>query len=359
MQFTLTRQRRIVNINRNVKSALFCHQFELAEGDAHINLLYIPSIRGDITLAALFIKMCFVTANNNAPGLFIDCGRSEPHGFKDICKPSCCFLFLLKQVAVSPQSGNEETNMNKEIEINQTDLNKADAAGSEVRTCRSAGVSQEAVRTFGNPHSDTFLIQMVDDHDLEVIDKEVALTAELSGGQDFCLKAVKAGCWNDDLSPWPAPAVFGDEDFGDGAAATLEYVLENIVPTAEERESKGIRRVFIGGYSLAGLFALWAGYQTDRFDGIAAASPSIWFPGFTEYMQNNEIHADAVYLSLGDREEKTRNPVMSRVGDAIREAVAILNESGRDCVLEWNKGNHFKNTDLRTAKAFAWLMNRS
>ena len=50
---------------------------------------------------------------------------------------------------------------------------------------------------------------------------------------------------------------------------------------------------------------------------------------------------------------------MSRVGDAIREAVAILNESGRDCVLEWNKGNHFKNTDLRTAKAFAWLMNRS
>ena len=239
-----------------------------------------------------------------------------------------------------------EADSSQETQMKEYDLTKADKSAAKV--C-----------TFGNPDADTLLIQMVDDHDLAVIDREVSLIEELSGGQDFCLKAVKAGCWNDDLSPWPAPAVFGDEDFGDGAAATLEYVLENIVPTAEERESKGIRRVFIGGYSLAGLFALWAGYQTDRFDGIAAASPSIWFPGFTEYMQNNEIHADAVYLSLGDREEKTRNPVMSRVGDAIREAVAILNESGRDCVLEWNKGNHFKNTDLRTAKAFAWLMNRS
>jgi predicted alpha/beta superfamily hydrolase len=117
-------------------------------------------------------------------------------------------------------------------------------------------------------------------------------------------------------------------------------------------------RVFLGGYSLAGLFALWAGYQTDSFRGIAAASPSVWFPGFTEYMKENELRADAVYLSLGDREEKTRNPVMARVGDAIRETYDHLRKTGTDCVLEWNKGNHFKDADLRTAKAFAWLMNR-
>ena len=220
-------------------------------------------------------------------------------------------------------------------------------------------ISAAMVRTFGNPHSDTLLIQMVDDHDLAVIDREVSLIKELSGGQDFCLKAVKVDSWNNDLSPWPAPAVFGDEAFGGGAPGTLKSVLENNVPTPEERRKQGIRRVFAGGYSLAGLFALWAGYQTDRFDGVAAASPSVWFPGFTDYMQNNEIHVDAVYLSLGDREEKTGNPVMSRVGDAIRRAASLLAESGRDCVLEWNKGNHFRNPDLRTAKAFAWLMNRA
>lgn len=210
--------------------------------------------------------------------------------------------------------------------------------------------------TFGNPGADILLIQMVDDHDLEVIENEAALIGELSGGQDFCLKAIKVSSWNNDLSPWPAPAVFGNEDFGGGAAQTLKNVLENYVPSREERQKQGVRRAFIGGYSLAGLFALWAGYQTDRFDGIAAASPSVWFPRFTEYMQDKEILVDAVYLSLGDREERTRNPVMSQVGNAIRQAEALLTEAGKECVLEWNKGNHFKDPDLRTAKAFAWLL---
>lgn len=118
------------------------------------------------------------------------------------------------------------------------------------------------------------------------------------------------------------------------------------------------RRVFLGGYSLAGLFALWAGYQTDRFSGIAAASPSIWFPGFDEYMNSHTIHAGSVYLSLGDREERTRNQVMSAVGEKIRKAHELLTRQGVTCALEWNSGNHFKDADLRTAKAFAWVMRK-
>ena len=206
--------------------------------------------------------------------------------------------------------------------------------------------------TYGDPAADTLLVQMVDDHDLEVIESEVSFIEEFTGGQSFCLKAVKVDSWNKDLSPWPAPAVFGREDFGAGAEETLAYLLKEAVPQNIDLPKK----VYIGGYSLAGLFALWAGYQTDVFSGIAAASPSIWFPGFTEYMKENELHARAVYLSLGDREERTRNPVMARVGDAIREAYAHLQETGVDCVLEWNKGNHFKEPDLRTARAFSWVM---
>ena len=212
------------------------------------------------------------------------------------------------------------------------------------------------VVTYGNHEADTLLIQMVDDHDLEGMENEVSYIRELSGGQDFCLKAVKVNRWNSDLSPWKAPAVFGKEDFGDGAVLTLKYILENVLPDREDMKNQKIKKTFVGGYSLAGLFALWAGYQTDCFQGIAAASPSIWFPHFTEYMMENTIHAEAVYLSLGDREERTRNPVMAQVGKAILEAHRILNESGADCVLEWNKGNHFKEPDLRTAKAFVWLM---
>ncbi len=91
---------------------------------------------------------------------------------------------------------------------------------------------------------------------------------------------------------------------------------------------------------------------------MAAASPSVWFPGFIEYVKKNEIHAGKVYLSLGDREEMTGNPVMSKVGDNIREIYGRYTEKGVNCCLEWNKGNHFKEPDLRTAKAFAWIINR-
>lgn len=211
------------------------------------------------------------------------------------------------------------------------------------------------VLTYGDPAADTLLIQMVDDHDLEVIEKETAHIKELTGRQNFCLKAVRVNSWNTDLSPWPAPAVFGDEDFGEGASRTLEILLREIIPEILSENEK----IYLGGYSLAGLFALWAGYQTDFFEGIAAASPSIWFPGFTDYMRANTFRAGAVYLSLGDREERTKNPFMSQVGNAIRDGYAVLRNAGINCTLEWNKGNHFKNPDLRTAKAFAWLMTQT
>ena len=200
---------------------------------------------------------------------------------------------------------------------------------------------------YGNPDASIVLIQMVDDHDLEGIKSETAEIKKLAES-DFCLTAFRAENWNRDLSPWPSPAVFGKEDFGSGAADTLAEVLK--ICTDPDKS------YIIGGYSLAGLFALWAAYQTDVFMGVAAASPSIWFPGFVEYMRENSIHTDSVYLSLGDREEKTRNPVMCTVGERIRETSALLKDLGINTTLEWNQGNHFRDADIRTAKAFAWVM---
>ena len=124
---------------------------------------------------------------------------------------------------------------------------------------------------FGKADSSNILIQMVDDHDMAVIESEVSLIKELAG-DDFRLIALKVNDWNRDLSPWEAPPVFGNEAFGGGAEETLSEVLT-------ETQDK-TKNYFIGGYSLAGLFALWAAYRTDVFRGVAAASPSIWFPGF-------------------------------------------------------------------------------
>lgn len=52
------------------------------------------------------------------------------------------------------------------------------------------------VETFGNPDAGTILIQMVDDHDLEGMEQEVSAVRELSGKQEFCLKAVRTDRWN-------------------------------------------------------------------------------------------------------------------------------------------------------------------
>ena len=116
--------------------------------------------------------------------------------------------------------------------------------------------------------------------------------------------------------------------------------------------------IYIGGYSLAAFFALWAAYQTDLFNGVATASPSVWFPGWIEYAEKNTVKTEKVYLSLGDKEEKTRNPVMRTVGNNIRRQHELLQSDPacKDCILEMNQGNHFKEPDIRTAKGFAWLL---
>ena len=139
---------------------------------------------------------------------------------------------------------------------------------------------------FGNPDAQKVLIQPVDEHDLEVLESEFGIIKSLTD-TDFYLIAAKVGNWNKDLSPWKAPAVFGNEDFGEGAGDFLKALL----PLC----SDGQKTYYIGGYSLAGLFALWTAYQTDTFKGVAAASPSMWFPNFTEYMVDNAIKCDAVY----------------------------------------------------------------
>ena len=202
---------------------------------------------------------------------------------------------------------------------------------------------------YGNVGASAVLIQPVDDHDLTEMDAEI-VEIRRHVKTDFQLVAVKVNSWNQDLSPWRAPAVFGNEDFGAGAANMLQFILEQC--------SDRSKNYYLGGYSLAGLFSLWAAYQTDLFAGIAAASPSIWFPGFLQYMREQDIRTRFVYLSLGDREEKTRNPVMARVGECIREGHELLTQQGVRTTLEWNPGNHFKDAGIRTAKAFAWAMNQ-
>ena len=83
-----------------------------------------------------------------------------------------------------------------------------------------------------------------------------------------------------------------------------------------EKQIAGISRWRgIAGYSLAGLFALYAIYQTDLFSHVGSMSESLWFPGMKEYIFSHEpkCRPDCMYFSLGDKESKTRNTVLKSV----------------------------------------------
>lgn len=194
------------------------------------------------------------------------------------------------------------------------------------------------------------LIQAVDPRDGSDLDGQIGEIARLTGA-DFRLCAFVVDDWNADLSPWSAPPVFGRQPFAGNAPATLRFLTEDLLP---ELAGPG-ERLILGGYSLAGLFALWAVTRTDSFEAVAAASPSVWFPGWLDYLRENPVRAGRVRLSLGDRESRARNPAMARVGEAIQATQEIL--SGYlDSDFTWNPGNHFAEPDLRTARAFARAM---
>ena len=199
------------------------------------------------------------------------------------------------------------------------------------------------------------IIQPMDLHDPERVESLTKAMRESVEGP-FLHCAVGVDDWNRDLSPWPAPPVFGDAAFGDGAPDTLRYITSSLLPALRERFDLSETKVILAGYSLAALFALWAGYETDAFDGIAAASPSVWFNGWTDHAGSHEFRAKAASLSLGSKEAKTRNQTMAKVADCMEQQVDLIrNTPGRKVVFEWNPGNHFKDPDLRTAKAVAAL----
>ena len=195
-------------------------------------------------------------------------------------------------------------------------------------------IQNRTCRIYGTASAEYLLLQMVDEHDLAGMEREVEAIHRQTT-QPFLLAAVQVNNWNDDLSPWPAPPVWGKQGFGGRAGDTLAWLAQAVPSIRRQYSIKEDCKVVLGGYSLAGLFALWAATQND------APRP---------------IQTQRVYLSLGDREEHTKNQTMASVGDNIRALHTALTQRGTACTLEWNTGGHFKDVDLRTARAFAWTM---
>ena len=117
-------------------------------------------------------------------------------------------------------------------------------------------------------------------------------------------------------------------------------------------------KIILAGYSLAGLFAVYAAFRTDVFSEIASASGSLWYPGLLEFIRAHPISENmkAAYLSLGNKESRTHNPVLSTVEKNTRETETCLHLQGIDTFFESNPGNHYKDAVPRMAKGIQWLL---
>lgn len=153
---------------------------------------------------------------------------------------------------------------------------------------------------------------------------------ETVNDQDFLFCAFQVKDWNGDFSPWKSPAAFGDDDFKGNGPKTLQWLMNDLIPKL--KADYGVdREIYLIGYSLAGLFALWTAYETDIFSAIASCSGSLWFEQWDEYVLHHQIkHESNIYLSLGGKEEKTKNPVMARVGDRTRTQEQILRNDPKE-----------------------------
>ena len=203
--------------------------------------------------------------------------------------------------------------------------------------------------------------------------------------ESVSLVSVGVDLWEENFSPWCAPRVFAKgPNFGDGAQKTLDILINQVVLWAESDLTEPPAYRALVGYSLAGLFSLWAGVspqlsdaaapqvargvargsQLDApattFQRIGAVSGSFWFPGLLDYV-DQQLNGGAVglthaYLSLGDREARTPNPQIMHVRENAELLASRLESAGITSMFELNRGNHFQNVEGRMQKALDWLV---
>lgn len=187
----------------------------------------------------------------------------------------------------------------------------------------------------------------------ETIEKVLALCEDLK-----CNYAVyEVEDWNADFSPWEF-TLNKKMSFAGGGRSTLDWLVNECVPYCEKEYSLTGKRVLCG-YSLAGLFSLWAFYESQAFRGVISCSGSLWFGDWISYADSHTAPQNSsVYLSLGDREEKARDHVMATVGECTRRQYELvcgdINVSRH--ILEWNDGGHFSEPEKRIAKGIRWCL---
>lgn len=176
----------------------------------------------------------------------------------------------------------------------------------------------------------------------------------------FTLISIPTPNWNDSLTPWRCEGLFAEDKPFEGNARQHLLQLETIVAQTEKHIGITPQHRCIAGYSLAGLFATWAPFNTTLFDALASASGSLWYPDFSEYVSTKSFAKKPLcaYFSLGSKEAKTPSRLLRTVAQETKSVVSSFQKKGVETFFESNPGNHFKEPDLRMAKGICWMLHQ-
>ena len=156
--------------------------------------------------------------------------------------------------------------------------------------------------------------------------------------------------WNAALTPWPAPGIYrGEPDFGGQSQQTLAELTGTLIPAIEADEGLFPASRAICGYSLGGLFALYALTHCDDFAACACLSGSVWYEGWVEHLQELPLDLTGrfAYFSIGTKERKAARPILKTVQDRMEQCVAILRERGCEVEYRTGPGNHMQRVNER------------
>lgn len=165
--------------------------------------------------------------------------------------------------------------------------------------------------------------------------------------------------WNDIMAPWRTPGHYpAFLRCSGGAPAYLKTLIETILPQAEAAiGSVGWRAV--AGYSLAGLFALYALCESSEiFSRACLVSGSFWYPDLKDWFFDHlpAVLPQSIYFSTSLAEFHSKNRFFAPLKDTVQMIEGWFEQQGIPAVLVVNPGNHFQQPLERTADGLLWIL---
>ena len=146
--------------------------------------------------------------------------------------------------------------------------------------------------------------------------------------------------WNNDMTPWKAPAV-KEGEFGGRASQFLDRLKGDIFFNLENSLQIRNPKRYLMGLSLSGLFTIWAAIRKPLFEGVASISGSFWYDGFAEWLLKQEkLQCVRFYISMGEKEKETKVKRFASIEEDTMKVVETLMLKGAEVAFEVTDGGH-------------------